>query len=99
MLPVCIVNDTATSEICSLTLVDVLSTLKLAEIPGQLVILTGAVVTTTFWFTVKLALLVTALPQVPLTTTLYVPASVEETLARLRLLPVWPARAETPLYH
>jgi hypothetical protein len=32
--------------------------------------LTGAVETTTFWFTVKLALLLTALPQVPLTTTL-----------------------------
>ena len=45
-------------------------TLKLALVPGQLVRLTGALATTTFWFTVRLALLVTALPHVPLTTTL-----------------------------
>ncbi len=45
-------------------------TLKLALVPGQLVRLTGALATTTFSFTVKVALLVTALPQTPLTTTL-----------------------------
>ena len=44
-------------------------TMKLAVVPGQLVRLTGAEATTTFWFTVSVALLVTALPQVPLTTT------------------------------
>jgi hypothetical protein len=45
-------------------------TLKLTLHPGQLVKLSGALVTRTFWFTVKLALLVTAWPHVPLTTTL-----------------------------
>ena len=44
--------------------------MKLALVPGQLVILTGALETSAFWLTVKVALLVTALPQAPLTTTL-----------------------------
>ena len=42
---------------------------KLAVVPGQLVRLIGALATNTFSFTVKVAKLVTALPQVPLTTT------------------------------
>ena len=44
--------------------------LKLAGVPGQLVWLNGADTTATFWLTVNVALLVTALPQTPLTTTL-----------------------------
>jgi hypothetical protein len=42
---------------------------KLALLPGQLVTLAGPLTTATFWFTVRLALFVTACPQVPLTTT------------------------------
>ena len=45
-------------------------TVKLALAPGQLVKLTGALTTATFWFTVNLALLVAALPHTPLTTAL-----------------------------
>jgi hypothetical protein len=39
-------------------------------VPGQFVVFDGGVAIATFAFTVKVALFVTALPQVPLTTTL-----------------------------
>src|SRR5258707_8334007 len=79
--------------------VPVAFTLKLALVPGQLVKLTGAVATMTFWFTVRLALLVTGLPQVPLKNTLYVPASLVVIIGMLCELPISPARALAPLYH
>src|SRR5258707_4446270 len=79
--------------------VPVAFTLKLALVPGQLVKLTGAVATITFWFTVRLALLVTGLPQVPLITTLLEPTYLALTYARFSELPISPARAPTPLYH
>ena len=41
-------------------------TLNPALVPGQLVRLAGAVETRTVWLTVRLALLVTAVPQIPL---------------------------------
>jgi hypothetical protein len=44
-------------------------------------------------------LLVTALPHVPLTTTLYVPASVALTLFKASVLLVWLLNGATPLYH
>jgi len=44
--------------------------LKLALLPGQLVTLSGPLDTARFSLTVKLALLVTGLPHIPLTTTL-----------------------------
>ena len=47
----------------------VAETPKVAVVPGQLVMLTGAVLTRTFWLTVSVAELVTEAPQVPLTTT------------------------------
>jgi hypothetical protein len=50
--------------------VPVALTLKLALLPGQLVTLTGPLTTATFWFTVRLALFITACPHAPLTTTL-----------------------------
>ena len=44
--------------------------LKLAVVPGQLVSEPGGVEIATFWLTVSIALFVTKLPHVPLTTTL-----------------------------
>ena len=74
-------------------------TLKPAVVPGQLVMLTGALETTTFSLTVRVALPVTELPHTPFITTLYVPASAAPTAGKVRLLLVWPVNMSAPFHH